>query len=70
MATTTESIAVEPYLQASNVCILAQQRHFGLKSLLMDASQYGDDPDSAYGDEVYVQLSRSKLFPGKTTLTK
>ncbi|KAF6223568.1 hypothetical protein HO133_000411 [Letharia lupina] len=31
MATTTESIAVEPYLQASN---------------------YGDDPDSAYGDEV------------------
>lgn len=25
----------------------------------MDASQYGDDPDSAYGDEVYVQLSAS-----------
>lgn len=35
----------------------------------MDASQYGDDPDSAYGDEVYVQLSRS-YFPIQSKINK
>lgn len=34
----------------------------------MDASQYGDEPDSAYGDEVYVWLSPSN--PDETVLTK
>ena len=33
----------------------------------MDASQYGEDPDSAYGDEVYVQV---KLSMCRTTLTE
>ena len=35
----------------------------------MEASQYGDDPDSAYGDEVYVRLNMSEFFAETTTLT-
>lgn len=27
----------------------------------MDASQYGEDPDSAYGDEVYVQSNTPSM---------
>ena len=36
----------------------------------MDASQYGEDPDSAYGDEVYAQPSATKLFLPTTMLTE
>lgn len=34
----------------------------------MEASQYGDDPDSAYGDEVYVQLSTSDVLVEKNNV--
>lgn len=34
-----------------------QQRHFIQKHLLMEASQYSDDPDSALGDEMYFHPS-------------
>ena len=36
----------------------------------MDASQYGDDPDSAYGDEVYVLLTALTFSLGNVALTK
>ena len=36
----------------------------------MEASQYGEDPDSAYGDEVYVQFSSSEPFLGENSSEK
>lgn len=36
----------------------------------MDFSQYGEDPDSAYGDEVYAQPSTIKPLLPTTTLTE
>lgn len=62
-----KSIAVEPKLEATDVCIIGQQRVFKSGYLLMEASQY---PDSAYGDEMYVQPSSFKLLLWKVMLTK
>ena len=55
MATIMEPIhiAVEPNLQASSVCISFESTNFILDIyILMDPSQYADDPDSALGEEV------------------
>ena len=69
-ATALEAIAVDTNLDATNVCIFRQERNFECNHLLMDFSQYGEDPDSAYGDEVYAQPSTIKPFLPTTTLTE
>ena len=52
----TEVIEVEPNLQASHVRLPVSNR----EHLLMDAVQYAEELDSAYGDEMYAP----KLFQG------
>ena len=69
-ATALEAIAVDTNLDATNVCIFRQKRYLEYNHLLMDFSQYGEDPDSAYGDEVYAQPSTTKIFLPTTMLTE